>query len=113
MVPPKPVAAVERKGTVWDWKAGSSASKKFKNDAKEQKAQRKESTSKKETFTCLECLEKSYKVKKLGELKFANISRNDKSSIDRQKSRWHQPPTNKECTVVPTYSTRVKSIKEQ
>ena len=112
-MPPKPVAAVERKGTVWDWKAGSSASKKFKNDAKEQKTQRKESTSKKETFTCLECLEKSYKAKKLGELKFANISRNDKSSIDRHKSRWHQPPTNKECTVVPTDSTRVKSIKEQ
>ena len=111
-VPPKPVAAVKRKGTVWDWKAGPSASKKFKSDSKEQKTQRKESTSKKETFTCLECLE-SYKAKKLGELKFANISRNDKSSIDRHKYCWHQPPANKECTIVPTDSTRVKLIKEQ
>ena len=60
---PKPVAAVKRKGTVWDWKAGLSASKKFKSDAKEQKTQRKESTSKKETFTCLECLEKCQKIR--------------------------------------------------
>ena len=44
---PKPVAAVKRKGTVWDWKAGPSASKKFKSDAKEQKNKRKEFTSKK------------------------------------------------------------------
>ena len=83
---------------MWDWKTGPSTSKKFRSDAKEQKTQRKESTSKKETFTCLKRL-KSYKAKKLGQLKFATISRNDKSSIDRHKSRWHQPPANKECTV--------------
>ena len=58
-VPPKPVAAVKRKEIVWDWKAEPSASKKFKSDAKEQKTQRKESTSKKEIFIYLECLEKS------------------------------------------------------
>ena len=98
---------------MWDWKTGPSTSKKFRSDAKEQKTQRKESTSKKETFTCLECLEKSYKAKKSEELKFTNISRNDKSSIDSHKSRWHQPPANKECTAVPTDSTRIKSIKEQ
>ena len=34
-------------------------------------------------------------------------------SIDRHKSRWHQPPANKECTIVPTDSTRVKLIKKQ
>ena len=85
-VPVKPAATVKRKGIVQDWKAGPSASKKFESDAKEQKTQRKESTSKKETLTCLECLEKSYKTKKLWELKFANISQNDKSSIDRHKS---------------------------
>ena len=83
---PKPVAAVKRKGTVWDWKAGPSASKKFKSDAKEQKNTKKRIHIQKKNFYMFRVFRKKLQSQKLGKLKFANIFRNDKSSINRHKS---------------------------
>jgi hypothetical protein len=92
-----------------NWTTGSS-SKKNKIDIKKESLSKKET---KETFSCLECLEKCCSTNKLDEIKCTIICRNDKSSVDKHKARRHQSPSNMMCTIVPTHSTRVKLIKEK
>ena len=89
---------------MWDWRSAAPPTKKAKKDTNVAAA----SPAKKETFTCLECLEECYKTKKTTNIKYAKICRKDVSSVQRHKERWHVEKN--KCTFVPTHSKQIKLI---
>ena len=90
---------------------GPSSAKKKKTDENlktkpSNKASVKGNVKEKETFTCLECMEKCYMENKLDDIqKYATIVRNNSSSIERHKKRHHTNQGNLKCSFVTTNST--------
>ena len=63
-----------------------------------------------EKYVCLECLESCLRGKR--EEKFAFRCRMDTATIKRHKSRWHNKPDMRACTVVPFSSPEAKAVRE-
>ena len=100
-----------------------SSGKKNKTDETSKKPSNKEpnkesvktnAKKEKETFTCLECMEKYYIQNRLDDIKkYATIARNDFSSIDRHKKRHHKDQENLRCSFVVTNSTKVRELENK
>ena len=98
---------------MWNWKEKASATK--TKDPVLEKKQKFPSKNKPEKipekYSCLQCLEISLRGKR--DEKFSSLCRNDPSSLNRHKARWHNTDETHVCIVVPASAPEVKALRNR
>ena len=98
---------------MWNWKEKASATKtKDPVPEKKQKFPSKNKPEKMpEKYSCLQCLEISLRGKR--DEKFSSLCRNDASSLNRHKARWHNTDATNACIVVPASAPEMKALRNR